>query len=103
MMHRATGLPTAIAIAALAATACGPPPDSAAPARPPQVPPRMASGELPSLARWRQHVTDEILPFWDTPAALGTPVGNFPTFRCNDGTLPRPDALCPDALCPDVL
>src|SRR5204863_2537150 len=59
-------------------------------------PPRVAAGELPSLDRWRRHVTDELLPFWVTPDALGTPVGNFPTFRCNDGTAVRPDAPCPE-------
>ena len=48
-------------------------------------PPRLAASALPSLERWRQHVTEDILPFWTTPAALGTPIGNFPTFRCNDG------------------
>jgi hypothetical protein len=99
MMLRAPGLPTAIAIAALVAAACGPPPEGAASARQAPAPPRIAASELPSLERWRHHVTDEILPFWDTPAALGTPVGNFPTFRCNDGTLPRPQ---PDTLCPEL-
>src|SRR5436190_2506429 len=59
-------------------------------------PPRVAAGELPSLDRWRRHVTDEILPFWVTPDALGTPVGNFPTFRCNDGAVFRADAPCPE-------
>jgi mannose/cellobiose epimerase-like protein (N-acyl-D-glucosamine 2-epimerase family) len=100
MMRRATDLLTTIAIALLAA-ACGssPPPTgalAAAPVSSPAAPPRVAASELPSLDRWRSHVTDEILPFWDTPAALGTPVGNFPTYRCNDGTLPRPEALCPE-------
>ena len=66
----------------------------ARPAPPVAAPPRIAAGQLPSLDRWRQHVTDELLPFWTTPDALGTPVGNFPTFRCNDGTLPRRDAPC---------
>jgi len=59
-------------------------------------PPRIAPEQLPSLERWRQHVTDEIMPFWTTPDALGTPVGNFPTFRCNDGTAFHPEAPCPE-------
>lgn len=63
---------------------------------PPVVPPRLAASELPSLARWKQHVTDEIMPFWITADALGTPVGNFPTFRCNDGTAFHPEAPCPE-------
>src|SRR5439155_709565 len=95
MIVRATRSRAAIATLALAVAACGPPPRAAAPSGPPQ-PPRVAAGELPSLDRWRQHVTDELLPFWVVPDALGTPIGNFPTFRCNDGTLPRPEALCPE-------
>ena len=59
-------------------------------------PPRIAAGQLPSLDRWRQHVTDELLPFWTVPDAIGTPVGNFPTFRCNDGALFRPESPCPE-------
>ena len=58
--------------------------------------PRIAAGELPSLERWRQHVTEELMPFWVTPDALGTPIGNFPTFRCNDGTAYHPEAPCPE-------
>lgn len=58
--------------------------------------PRVAPGELPSLERWRRHVTDELMPFWLTPAALGTPTGNFPTFRCNDGSAYDPGAPCPE-------
>jgi mannose/cellobiose epimerase-like protein (N-acyl-D-glucosamine 2-epimerase family) len=67
----------------------------AACAPPPAVqPPRLPVSALPSLDRWRHHVTDEIMPFWVTPDALGTPVGNFPTFRCNDGTAFHPEAPC---------
>lgn len=51
---------------------------------------------LPSLARWHAHVTRELLPFWTHPDALGTPVGNFPTSRCSDGTAYRPEAPCPE-------
>lgn len=56
--------------------------------------PRVAPDALPSLARWRQHVTDEVLPFWSTPDALGTPPGNFPTWRCNDGRVFDKAAPC---------
>lgn len=62
----------------------------------PPVPARVAAAELPSLERWRHHVTDEIMPYWMTPAALGTPVGNFPTFRCNDGGPFDRAAPCPE-------
>jgi mannose/cellobiose epimerase-like protein (N-acyl-D-glucosamine 2-epimerase family) len=65
-------------------------------APPPVVAPRVAAAELPSLDRWRRHVTDELMPFWLTEDALGTPIGNFPTFRCNDGTAFHPDAPCPE-------
>ncbi|HEX2688756.1 MAG TPA: hypothetical protein VHN14_19170 [Kofleriaceae bacterium] len=78
-----------IAAAMACAAACSAPPA-------PVVAPRLAASELPSLTRWRQHVTDEIMPFWLTPDALGTPIGNFPTFRCNDGTAFRPEAPCPE-------
>jgi mannose/cellobiose epimerase-like protein (N-acyl-D-glucosamine 2-epimerase family) len=65
-----------------------------APARPPAA--RVDARELPRLARWRTHVADEIMPFWVTPDALGTPIGNFPTFRCNDGAAYHPEAPCPE-------
>jgi mannose/cellobiose epimerase-like protein (N-acyl-D-glucosamine 2-epimerase family) len=63
---------------------------------PKSAPPRVPASELPSLERWRKHVTDELLPFWTVPDALGTPVGNFPTFRCNDGKVYRAEAPCPE-------
>jgi mannose/cellobiose epimerase-like protein (N-acyl-D-glucosamine 2-epimerase family) len=80
------------AVVALA-TACS--------ATPRQVPatsqaPRVAASELPSLESWRRHVTDDLMPFWLTADALGTPIGNFPTFRCNDGTAFHPEAPCPE-------
>lgn len=40
---------------------------------------------------WRDHLVQELLPYWDQPAAYGTPVGNFPTHRCRDGSLPGPE------------
>ena len=78
-------IPAAVALAA----AC-----SATPR--PALAPRLAASELPSLARWRQHVSDEIMPFWLTADALGSPIGNFPTFRCNDGAAYHPEAPCPE-------
>jgi len=59
-------------------------------------PPRVAAGALPSLERWRHHVIEDILPFWTTRDALGTPIGNFPTFRCNDGAALHREAPCPE-------
>ncbi|MES2934555.1 MAG: AGE family epimerase/isomerase, partial [Pseudomonadota bacterium] len=40
---------------------------------------------LPSGSQWINHVQQDLLPFWDMPDAWGTPRGNFPTFRCNNG------------------
>lgn len=57
---------------------------------------RIGPDELPSIVRWREHLVSELLPYWMGPAAQGSPVGNFPTFRCNDGSGLRPDAPCPE-------
>ena len=54
----------------------------------------MAVTDLPTLNRWHRHLNDELLPFWTTPAALGEPLGNFPTFRCNDGSAPGGLSRC---------
>lgn len=51
---------------------------------------------MPSGERWIQHLNEDLLPFWSVPDALGTPVGNFPTFRCNDGRAINPEAPCPE-------
>jgi mannose/cellobiose epimerase-like protein (N-acyl-D-glucosamine 2-epimerase family) len=37
--------------------------------------------------RWLDHFQEDLLPYWNVPTAWGTPRGNFPTFRCNDGSL----------------
>jgi mannose/cellobiose epimerase-like protein (N-acyl-D-glucosamine 2-epimerase family) len=41
---------------------------------------------LPTGQEWVTHIQEDLLPYWTTPAALGTPIGNFPTFRGNDGS-----------------
>jgi len=46
--------------------------------------------------RWLDHFNQDLLPFWDVPAAWGAPRGNFPTFRCNDGRLFDPAGPCPE-------
>ena len=51
---------------------------------------------LPPGERWLAHLNDELLPFWTMPEALGTPLGNFPTYRCNDGSLVNPADPCPE-------
>lgn len=49
---------------------------------------------LPGPERWRAHLEDELLPFWTTPEALGSPPGNFPTLRCLDGRAYHADTPC---------
>jgi mannose/cellobiose epimerase-like protein (N-acyl-D-glucosamine 2-epimerase family) len=41
---------------------------------------------VPKGDRWLQHLNDDLLPFWTQNTALGEN-GNFPTYRCNDGSL----------------
>ena len=36
---------------------------------------------------WLRHHREDLMPYWDMPAALGVPVGNFPSFRGRDGEL----------------
>lgn len=43
--------------------------------------------DLPSGDRWISHLSDELLPFWTMSTALGTPLGVFPSTRCDDGSL----------------
>ncbi|HEX3862894.1 MAG TPA: AGE family epimerase/isomerase [Stellaceae bacterium] len=49
---------------------------------------------LPQAAEWKRHFVRDILPFWETAAALGNPIGNFPTFRCNDGAVYNAQMPC---------
>lgn len=73
-------------IAALLTVACTVRPPAAS------VPP-----DLPEGAVWVTHLERDLAPFWTAPDALGDPVGNFPTFRCDDGS--RFDAARP---CPEL-
>jgi mannose/cellobiose epimerase-like protein (N-acyl-D-glucosamine 2-epimerase family) len=46
--------------------------------------------DVPEVLRgdnWLRHHRDDLMPYWDMPAALGDPVGNFPSFRGRDGEL----------------
>ena len=43
--------------------------------------------QLPTGDRWIQHLTTDLAPFWTMPAALGSPLGSFPSTRCDDGSL----------------
>ncbi|MGA2273064.1 MAG: hypothetical protein ABSH00_05885 [Bryobacteraceae bacterium] len=42
---------------------------------------------LPTGARWLEHLNNDLLPFWTIPPALGDPLGSFPSERCDDGSL----------------
>jgi len=52
--------------------------------------------ELPKGEVWRDHLKNDLLPFWTMDDALGDPVGNFPTYRSNEGKLVDPDNLPPE-------
>ena len=99
-MKQAARLALFVVLAACAGPprTASPPPPSSLRSPPPlaQPPARLATTELPSLDRWRRHLSDELMPFWTTPDALGTPIGNFPTFRCADGSAYRASAPCPE-------
>jgi mannose/cellobiose epimerase-like protein (N-acyl-D-glucosamine 2-epimerase family) len=58
---------------------------------------------LPTSQRWRSHVQNELLPFWASANALGNPVGNFPTVRCNNGSLINRSNPCPEVNNPYLL
>jgi hypothetical protein len=48
---------------------------------------------LPTGREWLTHIRQDLPPYWTAPAALGNPVGNFPTFRANDGSVIDPKNL----------
>jgi hypothetical protein len=45
---------------------------------------------LPTGREWVTHIQHDLLPCWTMSAALGNPLGNFPTFRANDGSVIDP-------------
>ena len=47
-----------------------------------------ATAAMPAVlggSTWLRHLSDDLLPYWDSPVALGDPVGNFPTFLGRSG------------------
>jgi uncharacterized protein (TIGR03437 family) len=50
---------------------------------------------LPTGDRWLSHLNQDLLPFWTMPAALGNPTGEFPSTRCDDGSLLNYKNPCP--------
>lgn len=51
---------------------------------------------IPQGERWISHMEDDLLKFWDMKTALGDPLGDFPTYRCNNGSLYKAKAPCPE-------
>ncbi|KLN64843.1 AGE family epimerase/isomerase [Vibrio sp. VPAP30] len=54
------------------------------------------NANLPSGQDWLNHTTQGLAPYWIMPSALGKPIGNFPTFRCDNGTLLDVNNVCPE-------
>ena len=54
----------------------------------------LAQGTTADPDRWQRHLSEDLLPFWSSPAATGSPAGAFPGRRCNDGSLPVPGVSC---------
>ncbi|WP_180764178.1 N-acylglucosamine 2-epimerase [Vibrio parahaemolyticus] len=53
-----------------------------------------ADVDLPSGDDWLNHVTNGLAPYWVMESAHGQPVGNFPTFRCDNGVILDPQKPC---------
>jgi len=50
-----------------------------------------AREDIPELSTWTEYLNNDIWPFWS-----GDTARQFVTYRCNNGELPRLDALCPE-------
>lgn len=57
-----------------------------------------APAALPPGEAWVEHLSRDLAPFWMRPEAFGSPIGAFPTFRCDDGSLVAPDLPCGELL-----
>jgi mannose/cellobiose epimerase-like protein (N-acyl-D-glucosamine 2-epimerase family) len=51
---------------------------------------------FPTSYRWQSHLKSELMPYWTSGMALGSPVGNFPSVRCNNGSLINYSQPCPE-------
>lgn len=49
---------------------------------------------LPTGEQWLKHVESGLRPFWMMDTAKGKPIGNFPTFRCDNGSLLNIEKPC---------
>ncbi|WP_180267515.1 hypothetical protein [Nostoc linckia] len=54
---------------------------------------------IPYGDRWIKHLKEDLLPFWELETARPEN-GNFPTYRCNDGSLFDPNKPCPELVNP---
>lgn len=52
---------------------------------------------------WKFQVDSLLMPFWTHKDALGSPLGNSPTYRCNDGSLSNCNELNHDDIQSDYL
>jgi len=51
---------------------------------------------LPEGQRWLNHASEDLLPYWTDSGALGEPYGQFPSFRCMDGSAYDSATPCPE-------
>ncbi|MEZ9232927.1 N-acylglucosamine 2-epimerase [Vibrio amylolyticus] len=51
---------------------------------------------LPTSDAWLEHVNTGLKPYWMMEEAQGVPMGNFPTFRCDNGKLLDVSDVCPE-------
>ena len=51
---------------------------------------------LPTGEAWIEHVEQGLSPYWMAESAQGQPVGNFPTFRCDNGDVLDVKQPCPE-------
>ena len=58
--------------------------------------PAWPQSSLPAGTRWLDHLNKELLPFWTTDTAFGSPFGAFPGTRCDDATLYDEQNPCPE-------
>jgi mannose/cellobiose epimerase-like protein (N-acyl-D-glucosamine 2-epimerase family) len=62
----------------------------------PLISPVSAQPSVPVGARWLDHLNNDLLPFWTTETALGSPLGAFPSIRCDDRSLYNARKPCPE-------
>lgn len=51
---------------------------------------------FPDGEAWLTHAQQGLAPYWMMESAQGNPVGNFPTFRCDNGQVLEITKVCPE-------